>query len=444
MTVTDARTRRHAAPALRRVRQGGLAVAWPLALLTLSLFVPAQFYVDIGSFRLSAYRIVLFLILPFVTARLLGGGVRFKSYDVAILLAALWMVLAMSINHGILQGFESGGIIAFETVLGYFVARVYFRDLQSIVDFVKLLVLCLIVSVPILLLEISAGRNLVSELSSMLSGHASEFIYQEKHFRLGLIRAQGPFAHPIHAGIFMIAMLPFAWLTAATLAKRVFVSGFLLAGAFASLSSAPWLGFFLQVGLLTFHSTCNRLRVKNPWMWFFVAFAILFVSLELASNRGAIMFLSTSFTLEAGTAYYRQLIWIFGTDVVMNNPLFGIGHHDWARPAWMYSSTVDTFWLLMAMTFGLPVALLLGYASIDIFRRVIKRSRNMDSKARTIALATLISILALILMAFTVHYWGSIFILFLLMLGLGGSVAAGALSTPTYENGRAARRIRQI
>ncbi|MEX1153178.1 O-antigen ligase family protein [Parvibaculum sp.] len=425
MTVADVRIQNHSVPPLRQVRQGGLAVAWPLALLTLSLFVPAQFYVDIGSFRLSAYRIVLIVILPFVTARLLGGRVQLKSYDVAIVLTALWMVLAMSVNHGFLQGLESGGIIAFETVFGYLTARLCLQDRKSIVSFVNFMILCLMAVSLVLLAEILAGRRLVYELTSWLSGHPVE--YDEKGLRFGLVRAGGPFAHPIHAGVFTMVMLSFAWLTTTGYTRQLARTGILAAGTVATLSSAPLVGGVLQLGLAIYHSACRRFRIPNGWTLFFVALAALCIFLEFASNRGAVKVLVQLTALDPLTGYYRILIWTFGIENVIDNPIFGIGHGDWARVDWMVNSSVDAFWLLVAMTYGLPAVALLGYASVDIFRRVARLRPGLDVQGQNYAQAILVSLFAMIFVGFTVHYWGTAHILFLLMLGLGGAVAGGAL-----------------
>jgi hypothetical protein len=398
---------------------------WPLTLLVLSLFAPAQFYVDIGSFRLSAYRIALFIVLPFLTTRLWRWRGGFHIYDAAIFILAPWMIFAMSINHGLGQGLESGGIIAFETVIGYLAARLYLTDRAAIVAFIRFLTVCLMAASCILILEIVAGRRLVAEIAASLTGHSIE--YAEKSRRFGLERAGGPFAHPIHAGVFASVMLTFAWLTMGGLVQRLFRTGLLFSGTFATLSSAPLLGALLQLGLVAYHWICARAGIRKPWTLFFLGIAALVIFLELASNRGAVKVLVNLTALDPLTGYYRILIWTFGSEVVANNPIFGIGQHDWARPGWMVNSSVDAFWLLVAMTYGLPAVALLAYASIAIFRRLIVIQRTTSMEDSRYLLATLITLFMLIFVGFTVHYWGSVYILYLLFLGLGASLAAGAL-----------------
>ncbi|MCW5745130.1 MAG: hypothetical protein KIT36_02885, partial [Alphaproteobacteria bacterium] len=218
-----------------------------LALLTLSLFVPEQFYVDVGSFRLTAYRVVLFLVFPSIVARLLGGSFRLKAYDLAIFLLGAWMIVAMSVNHGIGQGLESGGILAFEAIAGYLAARLCLTNRGEVVLFVRFLLLCLCLAAVVLLIEIAAGRRLVHELSFLLSGNTAG-VGIGAHARFGLVRVSGPFAHPIHAGVFMTVILSFAWLTAGQPARRLFQTGLLAAGTLATLSSAPLIGGLLQAG----------------------------------------------------------------------------------------------------------------------------------------------------------------------------------------------------
>src|SRR5690606_26065514 len=107
------------------------------------------------------------------------------------------------------------------------------------------------------------------------------------------------------------------------------------------------------------------------WTLIFLGIAALVVFLEIASNRGAVKVLVNLATIDPLTGYYRILIWTFGSEVVAANPVFGIGWHDWARPGWMVSSTVDAFWLLMAMMFGLPAVAMLAYAAIAISRGLV-------------------------------------------------------------------------
>ncbi len=50
---------------------------------------------------------------------------------------------------------------------------------------------------------------------------------------------------------------------------------------------------------------------------------------------------------------------------VWANPIFGIGLNDWVRPDYLHSSSVDNFWLLTTMRFGIPgfIVLALGYGA---------------------------------------------------------------------------------
>lgn len=425
MSIAELNSQNRTAAVLPRSRRRGKILALPLVLLTLSLFAPSQIYIDIGSFRLSAYRIVLFLIFPFVVSKLLAGQVKLKIYDVTIFLAALWMMIAIGVNHDFIRALESGGIIAFELVFGYLTARVFLRDRVAIAAFVNLLLLCMMATSVVLLMEIAVGRRLIYEVTAWLTGNT--LVLTESAYRFGSVRAGGPFAHPIHAGVFTMLMVAFAILTSTGIAKRIFRVGLIAAGTIATLSSAPLIGAVLQFGLVTYHYMCGRLRILNSWKLFFLALATLFVFLEMTSNRGAIKVLVQLTALDPQTGFYRILIWTFGTENVLANPVFGIGHHDWARVSWMVNSSVDAFWLLVAMTYGLPAVAFLGFTCIDIFRRITVLLPTLDGVSKPYAQATLVSLFALIFVGFTVHYWGSAHILFLLMLGMSGSIAAGAL-----------------
>ena len=97
----------------------------------------------------------------------------------------------------------------------------------------------------------------------------------------------------------------------------------------------------------------------------------------MVSNRAPLVVLISYITFSTSTAYNRILIWRYGTDDVMGSPLFGIGLNDWSRPIWMGSS-VDNFWLLWAMRYGLVGFLLLAIPILLILYKVIRRDFSAE------------------------------------------------------------------
>ncbi|MCH7564219.1 MAG: hypothetical protein IH968_10395, partial [Gemmatimonadetes bacterium] len=58
--------------------------------------------------------------------------------------------------------------------------------------------------------------------------------------------------------------------------------------------------------------------------------------------------------------YYRIQIWTYGTASVERNPWFGIGDKAMGRAHWMVMETIDNHWLMLAVRYGLPTAILFG------------------------------------------------------------------------------------
>lgn len=130
---------------------------------------------------------------------------------------------------------------------------------------------------------------------------------------------------------------------------------------------------------------------------------------------------------------------------VWANPWFGIGLGDWERPWWMVSSTVDAFWLVIAMRGGIPTFLLLAIAILLIGRAVVNnQSKLADPVARRLAAGWLISLIALSLIGCTVHYWNVLHSYYFFFIGLAGWLAdPRKISLKSYARRRQLRRDSQ-
>jgi hypothetical protein len=101
----------------------------------------------------------------------------------------------------------------------------------------------------------------------------------------------------------------------------------------------------------------------------------------------------------------------------MNNFMLGIGFHDWTRPSWMPSS-VDNFWLLTAMRYGMPCLISMIAAILYLVIKTAKR--KSDSLAmKNAAKAWAVGLAGLMIVGCTVTFWNSLFVLFFYTLGSG-------------------------
>ena len=137
---------------------------------------------------------------------------------------------------------------------------------------------------------------------------------------------------------------------------------------------------------------------------------------------------ATSLALDLANAYYRLAIWEYGTANVMKNPWFGVPlDGSWERPDWMYSPTVDHYWLATALSGGLPTVALYILAIGTLFRAVYaNQSEQQPIEQRRCRHAWSAAVLVLCFVGTTVHFWREIEVFFTLLLGMGGALIVGA------------------
>jgi hypothetical protein len=150
------------------------------------------------------------------------------------------------------------------------------------------------------------------------------------------------------------------------------------------------------------------------------AAAGVYLVLEVFSNRPAVEVLSRLIALDSWTAYYRVLIWQNAFTDLANHPLLGVALNAWTRPKWMTGS-VDAFWLVTALTAGLPTTALLAAMVVQLLRKVHARTPGLrETRERWLCrFGWTAAVLALCMQAFTVHYWGAMHSLFFFILGMG-------------------------
>ena len=191
---------------------------------------------------------------------------------------------------------------------------------------------------------------------------------------------------------------------------------------FTSLSSAPLLCLALQIALITTEWVTRNVKDRVPLAC--VLLVGLYLGLSIFATRSPITILATSLTLDSWTGYYRLMIWENGLTSIWQHPLIGIGLSDWTRPWWMIADTVDALWLVIAMRTGIPAVALAGLAILLLSIAVGKATYSrQDRHLAQLATGWIISIWALVLVGFTVHYWNVLYTAFFFFLGLGGWIA---------------------
>lgn len=406
-------------------RSSASSARLPIALIIIPLcfLVPVDFSLYIGSLRLNAYRIGFIVFLPsIVHALLMSGRVQLRLFDWVVLAYASWLMISLMYHLGFAGGIESGGVLALETVAAFFLARAFLTDYDTIVRFTRYLIVLATIVAVILIIEMIAGQNLVRQLSTKLMGTYENLL---EIGRFGMVRARGPFTHPIHAGIMAGGLLGFHWALCRSQTRRWLQAAVLGLGVFGSISSGPFLMLLSQMALLLYQDISKRLSMPRPWYVLTVTAIAFMTFLQIASNRGAVLFLVQNLAFNAWNGYYRMLQWEYAGAEVMRNPLWGIGFGEWARPRWMMMNTsIDSFWLATSLQYGLPSTILLVVAIVLIWRAVLPAHRQrVNARLQSLSLSWFFVMTAWIFVGITVHFWAQTYVFFFLVLGIGGAIA---------------------
>jgi O-antigen ligase len=118
-------------------------------------------------------------------------------------------------------------------------------------------------------------------------------------------------------------------------------------------------------------------------------------------------------TFSPETAFGRIVIFDGGMESIRDNPIFGIGFGEWDHPTWM-SNSIDNFWLVVPVMYGVPA--FAGLAGAVIYSIIgVFRSPNRGGQRK----AWLVSMLGFAVAACTVHFWNAVFVYFCFLLGAG-------------------------
>ncbi len=390
-------------------------------LFVLSIFIPVEFYYLAGGLRLEAYRVVLALVLVYSLFNIKQLIEQADLVDILLLTFTVLATASFIANHGMQKGVESAGIFIIEVLGAFYLARTFIttpkRFYQINIAFIGLLTIVTVFTVY----ESFSHHRILHEWASKLTGHASldPSLYTHYYIRAGIMRATNLFVHPILYGTLTAIFFPFAvMLMLFAFRPRYLVATLaLFVSMLLTLSSAPLLSTLFQgMGAFLSHYWSGA---KRFWIAFlFTGLSAAFL-INIISNRGFFALLISHLTFNPNTGYYRMFQWKYAMDDVLDNPLLGIGISQWSRPEWLNYS-IDSFWLLITMQHGIPAGLLLLFCSLYIVFHVLNQLHRQHSLYRWMANAWVLSFLSLILIGFTVDYFGKLQPMFFFTLGAIG------------------------
>lgn len=407
------------------------------------MLIPEQANVNLGGAMLSPYRFLLIPTFFYLLRNALRGNFRFVWPDLLIAIACAWITLASYMtSNSIVAAIVQGGAHIMDIALPYFVARFAIRTPRDFRAFLVLIAPGVALAGGIVFLESISGRIILQSLLSQITGVPNRVAAE---VRMGLTRGTGSFPHPILAGISLASFLTL-YLMSGLRGWPKWIGALAALAAFFTMSSAALLGLMAGGALMAYEWLTKRIA-NLTWRLFLFGVSVLFVAVELTSNSGFFGLLVRYASLRTVSAYNRVLIWRYGTENVAKHPWFGIGYDDWERPSWMQwasSSSMDHFWLLLSVRFGLPVSVLVVLATAGAVIMLATRSVGKTPMDASLMRGLAISLAVFALGAISVSLWANALVWFFCLVGsavsLGSYIYRPALPAPSRVVHRDPRR----
>ena len=400
-----------------RLESGRLSLAVVLYFLMIAL--PIHF--NLGSVLMTGGRAVLLVTTVPIALRLFSGQLgRVLPADVLLLVYSVWSLFTLYINSP-LQAVSFGGSYVLEVFGSYLLARCFIRTPEQFRAMCRGLFAVLIFSLPFAVYETQTGWPPIPMLIAKLPGVFSYGDYYNflAGRRLGLERSQAIFSHPIHYGVFCASLISLAFVGFKGLVgtfHRLLLSALVCIGVICSVSSGAILPMILQLGLILWARVFNS--VHSRWIILSSLVAFFYVVVDLISNRTAMEVFLEYGTLSPETAYGRKQIFEWGMQNVWKNPFLGIGLNDWERP-WWKSASMDNFWLLATVRYGIPGFLLLIIPYLLVVRAAIRRDFGDGGVIWQFRRAWVFMQAGMILTLCTVDVWETALSFVFFLLGAG-------------------------
>lgn len=387
--------------------------------LIYSLFVPAGLTVQIGALLFYASRIYLIVMLPFIIAQCVRTRIRFHVPDFLVMAGSAWMVISFLYNRGLSHGIESGGRDMIDVLGTWFLARGCIRSEDDLRRMLQLVLPGLLAIGALLFLESVTGRFRLVE-AFPITGTVGDSLNQ---YRLGLLRAWGPFSHAILAGLFMTSFITLYGMIVRDQTSRWLgmVAG---ASGFFTLSSAALANLALQAGFFVYRRIVRLAGYRTEWRPLALLTVVGLALLQLVSKGGAILAIIRYGALDAHTGYFRLVIWEYGTASVARRPLFGFGYTGYDKPTWIFHDSVDNHWLFLAIRYGIPCFVIYFSLALFVIYRLASISMRLPDKASGPFSALMITLSCATALGITVAFVAEFHIWYIFMLATASSMIA--------------------
>ena len=435
MVRTGHTSRSHSVPSNSRMlsRRGPYASRpsqrWIIWCATIGMFLPDTVG-ETGKYVIALFFIPAFIV--FITA-LAQGKRKAMACDIFVWAAGFWMIAVKTGDSGSSSGtLFSAASDALGFVGSYTFGRCFVYNEPATREFIKALKFSAIALIALAALDTLSGTFLTKELMMKVFRDPTPYRLTNAQihrslFGVTILRAAATFGHPILYGTFCSLAGPLFLISERGLWQRVFYCAVCFIGCALSLSSAPILAFALGISIFIYNQFLHPYPQRWKLLWVAV---MIFLCLLFVFSNNPVTFIFRHLTLDPATGYFRLLIWSHAADYIALSPITGENISGWATDD-ILSDSIDSVWLVLSLLYGLPMVALLLLANLSacgLFGRRINQQLISDYILETRTAFSLVLFLFAIL-GLSVHFWGSIWMLWGLCIGIRSSLEEYCLAS---------------
>jgi len=389
-----------------------------LKAIAFTVLLPNEFSFLLGDLRLTLIRVIFVVLTPILFIKVgqmfAAGVLRFLLADFLVVASVVWMCVATTVVGGIETTLAHTAPIVLEYFGGYLATRVLVSRRGQALNFIRLICYAITCVSLLGLLDTLTSSHIIHDFLGGLTGNE---VKGDAEFRLGLVRASGVMDHPILYG----AVCAFGVLLGMNTQFRgrrltVFVCGL---GNFLSLSAGPIQAAVLGSMLIVYDRIFEGWR--DRWKIILVTGVLGIGAINLATNS-PLNWVFGHLTFDPGSGWSRIFEWETVGDAIARSPWVGVAYN-WSNivktsNVFLFAS-IDSLWLLWAITYGIPGAILLALSIISAAsERINGADVSLTSGEQRLATTLSIILWIIVFLGFTVDFWGPAFILIGILMGV--------------------------
>jgi hypothetical protein len=399
-----------------------LYAKWAIAIFFVVLFIPGSLHIGI---RITPYRLYLILMAaPLILRFREDPGLKITIIDVLVFLAIAWRSLSILAVHQTSE-IANAGSSFLELFFGYMLGRVFIRTAADYRFFFKCFLITLVAFLPFALLELTTRQRVLRNLFGIILDNPPTSTSDQ--IRFGLMRVQVSFEHAVLFGSFcVIAFANMFYIYRDKFVGRFGRMAFVAGMACMSLSSSAFLVLILQSGMIVYERIFRAVKFK--WLLLGLAAVTLWFSFRLLVGMSVPEYIVSELVYNEDGSNARIDQMKFGMMEVRRFPWFGIGLNTYAHAFWR-SSSIDNFWLGLAIKSGVPALVLMLAAYVWHFFRV-GLQRGLDETETAYRNGYQITTFCLFLTLSIGNLWGSSNVFAMLYIGAGAWFYNAAAPAP--------------